>query len=738
MNPPPPSPAARGAVISGPATRDRSGRSLRAVPGASAAELDRLCVDTIRTLAIDAVEAAGSGHPGLPMAMAPVAYVLYTQVLRHHPHDPGWPDRDRFVLSAGHGSMLLYAALHLCGYDLSLDDLRGFRRWGSRTPGHPERHRAGAIRGIETTTGPLGQGFANAVGMAIAERFLRERYGADVCDHRVFTLCSDGDLMEGVCAEAASLAGHLRLGRLICLYDDNRITIDGDTELAFAGEDVEARFRAYGWRVSAVQDANDLAAVEAALRDACADDRRPSLIRIRSIIGYPAPTKQGTAGAHGAALGEPEARATKQALGWDPDRSFHVPDEVYARFAATVVRGTRLEAEWRARFEAWRARDPARAAEWRRAWSGRPEPGLAAALPRFEAAPETKLATRAAGGQTMQALAGFAPTMVGGSADLTDSVKTTFETERAYSPVAAGRNVFWGVREHAMAAAVNGLALHGGIVRPYGSTFLVFSDYMRPAVRLSALMGLPVAWVFSHDSLGLGEDGPTHQPVEQLASLRAIPGLTVIRPADAAETAEAWRVILEELDGPACLVLTRQAVPVLERDRLGGAGGLARGAYVLAGGGEPAEAVLVASGSEVAVALAAREALGADGLSTRVVSMPSWELFAAQDAGYREAVLPADLPSVSIEAAATMGWERWVDRAVGVDRFGASAPGTEVLARLGVTADAAADAIRQLLGEPPTRRGEPPGSGRRRPPSRGSPPARAPRRSGPGPASGPA
>jgi transketolase len=657
---------------------------------------DRLCVDTIRTLAMDAVEAAGSGHPGMPMAMAPVAYVLYARVLRHNPADPSWPDRDRFVLSAGHGSMLLYAALHLCGYDLSLDDLRGFRRWGTRTPGHPERDRAGATPGVETTTGPLGQGFGNAVGIAMAERFLRERYGAEVCDHRVFALCSDGDLMEGVCAEAGSLAGHLRLGRLVCLYDDNRITIDGDTGLAFAGEDVGARFRAYGWRVPAAVDANDLDAVEGALREACEQDRRPSLIRVRSVIGYPAPAKQGTPGAHGAALGADEVRATKRALGWDPDRAFHVPDEVYARFASVAVHGARLQAEWRERFERWRARDPARAVEWERAWSGRPRPGVAAALPRFDPAQGAKLATRVAGGRAMQALAPFAPTMIGGSADLTESVKTTFEGESAYSPTSAGRNVFWGVREHAMGAAVNGLALHGGIVRPYGSTFLVFSDYMRPAIRLSALMGLRVAWVFSHDSPGLGEDGPTHQPVEQLASLRAIPGLTVIRPADAAETAEAWRVIAEDLDGPACLVLTRQGVPVLDRARLGGAGGLARGAYVLAGG-EPGDAVLVASGSEVGVALAARDLLHTDGVAARVVSMPSWELFAAQERDYRESVLPPGVPSVSIEAAATMGWDRWVDRSVGVDRFGASAPGAEVLARLGVTAQAAVDAVRSLV-----------------------------------------
>jgi transketolase len=696
--PPPPLAASQAAVPDHATAADRAHPLPHAVPDAWPGEVDRLCVDTIRTLSIDAVERAGSGHPGMPMAMAPLAYVLYTRILRHNPRDPGWPDRDRFVLSAGHGSMLLYAVLHLCGYDLALDDLRAFRQWGSRAPGHPERDPRRLTPGVETTTGPLGQGFANGVGMAMAERFLRERYGAEVCDHRVFAICSDGDLMEGVAAEAASLAGHLALGRLVYVYDDNHITIDGGTELSFTAEDVDARFRAYGWHVSSVADVNDLAAVEAALLDACAEDESPSLVRVRSIIGYPAPTKQGTAAAHGAALGEEEVRAAKRALGWDPDGQFHVPDEVYARFVPVLERGERLQAAWRERYTRWRDSDPVRAAEWDRAWSGRSAPGLDAELPRFEEAGKPALATRAASGQVMQTLAAFAPTMIGGSADLTDSVKTRLKGQPAYTAAASGRNVFWGVREHAMAGAINGLALHGGIVRPFGSTFLIFSDYMRPAIRLSALMGLGVTWVFSHDSLGLGEDGPTHQPIEQLASLRAVPGLTVIRPADAAETAEAWRVIVEGLEGPACLVLTRQDVPVLDRSVLAGAEALARGAYVLAGPPLPdTDAILVATGSEVAVALEARTLLAAQGASAAVVSMPSWELFAAQDAGYREAVLAPGVPKVSIEAAATLGWERWVDRAIGVDRFGASAPGGEVLARLGITPQAAADAVRELL-----------------------------------------
>ena len=666
MNPPP-------TAVSAPAP----------APTTAAPDLDRLCVDAIRVLAMDAVEAANSGHPGMPMAMAPVAYTLFARVMRHDPDVADWPDRDRFVLSAGHASMLLYATLHLSGYDLPLDDLRRFRQWGSPTAGHPER---GHAPGVETTTGPLGQGFANGVGMAMAERFLRERYGAEVCDHRVFALCSDGDLMEGVSSEAASLAGQLGLGRLVYVYDDNEITIDGPTSLSFSREDVDARFRAQGWHVEAVEDAEDLGALEAALESAVADEERPSLVRVRSTIAWPAPNAQGTPGSHGAPLGEEEVRATKAAMGWDPDHSFFAPEEVYEAFAAAADRGTSASAAGRERFAAWRAADPGRAAEWDRAWAELPESGLAEALA-MEWEGE-KIATRAAGGQAMKAFAPFVPTMVGGSADLAGSVKTALPGEE--------RTVHFGVREHAMGAIVNGLALHGGIVRPYGSTFLVFSDYMRPAIRLSALMGLRVAWVFSHDSLGLGEDGPTHQPVEHLASLRAIPGLTVLRPADAAETAEAWRVILEELDGPAVLVLTRQGVPVLDRaGALAAAGGLAHGAYVLAPGDD---AAIVATGSEVALALAARGELAGEGIAARVVSMPSRELFEAQDGEYREATLPPGMPTVSIEAATTFGWERYADRSVGVDRFGASAPGAEVLERYGITAAAAAQAVRDVLG----------------------------------------
>jgi len=657
---------------------------------------ERAAIDTIRTLAMDAVQHAGNGHPGMPMAMAPAAYLLFAEVMRHNPRDPHWPDRDRFVLSAGHGSMLLYACLHLSGYDVTMDDLKAFRQLGSRTPGHPEVHET---PGVEVTTGPLGQGVANAVGMALAERFLRERYGAEVQNHRVYGICSDGDLMEGVAAEAASLAGHLGLGHLIFIYDDNRISIDGPTSLSFDTEDVNARFAAYGWHVQDVDDVNDLDALRAAIAAAQEETARPSLIRVRSIIGYPAPNKQNTPAAHGAALGEDEVRAAKEAMGLDPDRTFYVPEGVYETFSA-VERGAAAQAEWEQRLAEWREGNPELAAEWDLAWAGKAKPGLADALPSWDPAEKPSVATRSASGEAIQAIAPFIPTWLGGSADLNESVKTGIKGEGAYSRERAARNIYWGIREHAMGAAVNGMALHGGIVKPLGATFLQFADYMRPAIRLSALMRLPVVWVFSHDSIALGEDGPTHQPIEHLAALRAIPGLTVLRPSDANETAEAWRVAIEEVDGPVVLVLTRQNVPVLDRAGLAPAGELARGAYVLAeaeGGAEQAAATIVGTGSEVAVALAARDLLAADGVATRVVAMPSWELFAAQDAAYRDAVLPPGQPKVSVEAGVAQGWERWVDRAVSVDRFGASAPGAVLLREFGITPEAVAAAVRELL-----------------------------------------
>jgi transketolase len=654
---------------------------------ATGTDLDQLCVDTIRTLAMDAVQAANSGHPGMPMAMAPSAYLLFSRILKHDPKQPEWPDRDRFVLSAGHGSMLLYAALHLSGYDLPLDQLRRFRQWGSLTPGHPERDRVHVTPGVEVTTGPLGQGFANGVGMAMAEEFLRDRFGSDIVDHHTYAIVSDGDLMEGISHEAASLAGHLGLGRLVYLYDDNDISLDGPTSFSFS-EDVTKRFEGYGWHVLSVHDANDLVALEAAIREGEREDDRPTLVRVRSIIGFPSPGRQGTSKAHGAALGEEEVRRTKEVMGWDPDKQFEVPEEVLERFRDAGRRGAEERERWEERLSGLDA-------EKRRMWdagqAGRPLTSLADVLdPAKIDWGKDKIATRGAGQKVMAAFSDYVPTMVGGAADLSESTKTEFPGghERAFKRGRPDRNVFWGVREHGMGGAVNGLAAHGGIVRPYGSTFLQFADYMRGAIRLSALQALPVAWIYTHDSVALGEDGPTHQPVEHLAALRAIPGLTVIRPADATEVAHTWRLILEDLDGPAAVALSRQDLPILsEYDT----SGMTRGAYVLRDGDGP---VLVGTGAEVHTAMAAADILG----DARVVSMPSWELFAKQDEAYQREVLPADRLKVSVEAAISMGWSQWVDRSVSIERFGASAPGLEVLERFGYTGEAVAEQVRGWLG----------------------------------------
>jgi transketolase len=668
-----------------------------------AVDMDRLCIDTIRTLSMDAVQQANSGHPGMPMAMAPAAYLLFTRFMRHDPRDQAWPDRDRFLLSAGHGSMLLYSVLHLSGYDLPLDELRRFRHWESLTPGHPERDRTHVTPGVEMTTGPLGQGFANGVGMAMAERFLRAKFGAEVQDHRVFAICSDGDIQEGIGSEAASLAGHQRLGRLVYLYDDNSIQLDGPTEESFS-EDVSKRFEAYGWHTVTVDDVNDLEQLSAAIQAGIEEEERPTLVRTKTIIGWPAPHRQGTSKAHGAALGEDEVRATKEILGWDPDEHFVVPDGVHEHFSQ-VERGGSAHAEWRERFEAWRGSHEELAREWDAAWAdpARPLAGLEDALPRFDPAEKEAIATRNAGQAVMAAFAPLTPTMIGGAADLSESTKTEFPDTPVFEPgQPTGRNVKFGVREHGMGGAVNGMAGHGGMLRPYGSTFLQFADYMRGAIRLSALMALHVAWVYTHDSVALGEDGPTHQPVEHLAALRAIPGLTLLRPADAAETAECWRTILEELNGPAALILSRQNLPVLARQDVGGelasAGEARRGAYVLAEAeAATPELVLVGTGSEVWLCLEARAALAESGTAARVVSMPSWELFAAQDDGYREGVLPADVPKLSVEAGVAMGWAKWVDASISLERFGASAPGTEVYERLGFTPDAVVQRARDLL-----------------------------------------
>ncbi len=663
--------------------------------------IDQLCIDTIRALSMDAIQAANSGHPGLPMGMAPAAFVLYADVMQHDPADVDWQDRDRFVLSAGHGSMLLYSALHLAGYELSLDDLRKFRSWDSRTPGHPEReHHLGGWRtpGVEVTTGPLGQGFGNGVGMAIAEQHLRHTFGEEVQDHYVYAIVSDGDLMEGVASEAASLAGQLELGRLIYFYDDNDISLDGPTSLSFDSEDVSKRFEAYGWHVMDVQDANDVDALRSALAEGKAETTRPTLIHVHSVIGYPSPNKQGTSGAHGAPLGDDEVRLTKEAMGWDPDLTFHVPDGVYERFGAGARKGAEARAAWQERLATLKE-DPGQAALWDKAWVGEALEGVGDAL-----APgkidwgKPTLATRVAGKMAMEAFSPFVPTMVGGAADLSGSTNTMFPggDEERLTRDHVGRNVYYGVREHAMGAAVNGMAAHGGIVRPYGSTFLQFADYMRGSIRLSALSNLKVAWVFTHDSVALGEDGPTHQPVEHLAALRAIPNLTVLRPGDPLETAEAWRVILEELDGPAVLVLSRQNLPVQTDAPV--VGGVAKGAYVIRKTEEAPQAVLVGTGGELHTALEAADLLEAEGLKVQVVSMPSWELYDAQDDGYKQSVLPLGVPKVSVEAGIAMGWARYVDASVSIERFGASAEGTEVLERLGISAAAAAAKVRELIG----------------------------------------
>ncbi len=660
-------------------------------------ELDYLCINTIRFLAVDAVEQAKSGHPGMPMGAAPMAYVLWTRHLRHNPRDPKWPNRDRFILSAGHGSMLLYALLHLTGYELPMEELQRFRQWGSRTPGHPEY---GLTPGVETTTGPLGQGFANAVGMAIAEQYLAahfNREGFPLFDHFTYVIASDGDLMEGISHEAASLAGHLGLGKLIVLYDDNDISIDGPTDITFT-EDVGARFEAYGWHVQHVGDGNDLAAIDAALWQARAESERPSLIIVRTHIGYGSPNKQDTAAVHGAPLGPEEVHLTKQNLGWPEDKTFYVPAEVYRHMRQAVARGQQWQAEWEALHARYREAYPAEAAELDRWLKRQLPPGWDEGLPVFEAG--KAVATRNASGAVLDVLAARLPELIGGSADLAESNKTHPRGREAFSrDNRKGGYIHFGVREHAMAAICNGLSLHG--LRAYASTFLIFSDYLRPALRLSALMEQPVIYVFTHDSIGLGEDGPTHQPVEHLASLRAIPHVVVLRPADATETVEAWKVALERRDGPTVLVLTRQGVPVLDRQQLAPAEGVRRGAYVLKEAQGALQAILLASGSEVHVALAAAEQLEAEGIGTRVVSVPSWELFDRQEAAYREAVLPASVTvRVAVEAGVGQGWEQLVGcqgRIVSLERFGASAPGKVLFEKFGFTPARVAGEVQALL-----------------------------------------
>ncbi|HEY0297441.1 MAG TPA: transketolase [Bordetella sp.] len=678
--------------------------------------LDALCVNTLRFLAIDAVQKANSGHPGLPLGAAPMAYALWSRFLKHNPANPAWFDRDRFVLSAGHGSMLLYSLLHLTGYDLPLEEIKRFRQWGSRTPGHPER---GLTPGVETTTGPLGQGMANGVGMAIAEAYLAARYnrpGFALVDHHTYGIVSDGDLMEGVASEAASLAGHLQLGKLIYLYDDNQVTLSAGTDITFT-EDRARRFEAYGWHTQCVEDGNDLAAIGQALGHARAETQRPSLILVRTHLGYGSPNKQDSYKAHGSPLGAEETRLTKQNLGWPTEPDFHIPDAALAHFRRALAQGSQQEAGWNTLLSSYAQAFPLLAEELRQVMRGGLPDGWDRGIPIFPADAEG-IATRVASGQVMNAIAPYLPTLLGGSADLDPSTFTALsELGDFAAPGAnahdrqgsggggwsrAGRNVHFGVREHAMGAVLNGLAAHGGIV-PFGATFLIFSDYMRPPIRLAALMHLHVIFIFTHDSLALGEDGSTHQPVEQLASLRSVPGLNVIRPADANETAVAWRIALETNDRPTALVLTRQNVPTLDRTWYAAADELRYGGYVLADapGGKPA-LILIATGSEVALAMAARERLLAQHIAVRVVSLPCWTLFDAQAQAYRDAVLP---PSVSarlaIEAGVPQGWHRYVGEhggILGMDRFGASAPADVLLREYGFTVDNVCARALALLG----------------------------------------
>ncbi|MCA9897860.1 MAG: transketolase [Ardenticatenaceae bacterium] len=656
-------------------------------------EFHRQAANTIRGLTMDAVQKAGEGHPGMPMGTADLAVVLWTQFLRHNPQDPTWPDRDRFVLSAGHGSMLIYSLLHLSGYDLPLEELKNFRQWDSKTPGHPE---FGHTVGVETTTGPLGQGITNAVGMAIAESWLAARFnkpGHAIVNHHTYAIAGDGDLMEGVSQEAASLAGHLGLSKLIVLYDDNRITIDGTTDIAFT-EDTMARFAAYGWHTQKV-DGHDPLAVKAAIEAAKNDGKRPSIIACRTHIGFGSPNKQDTSGVHGSALGDAEIVLTKQALGWPTEPLFYIPDAA----RDFLHRDGRFQAEWETVWESYLATYPEDAARFQQFLNGDLPTNWDDILPTFEAG--KSLATRAASGQTLNAIAPHVPYLLGGSADLTGSNNTDIKGETGFTKDDfSGRYIYFGVREHAMGGILNGMALHGG-VRPYGGTFLVFSDYMRGSVRLAALMGVPVIYVFTHDSIGLGTDGPTHQPIEHVMSLRAMPNLTVIRPADGDETAVAWQSALENVTGPTALILSRQGVPNLDRSKFASAAGAAKGAYVLSDADKP-QVLLLATGSEVQIALEAQAKLAEKGVAARVVSMPSWELFAAQDAAYRESVLPAAITArVSIEAGVTLGWERYLGlggKAIGLDRYGASAPYKAIYQNLGIIAEAMVAAALELVG----------------------------------------
>ncbi len=679
--------------------------------------LDQKCVNTIRFLSADGIQKANSGHPGLPLGAAPMAYVLWDRYLRHNPKNPDWPDRDRFVLSAGHGSMLLYSLLYLTGYDLPLDELKSFRQWGSKTPGHPENF---LTPGVEITTGPLGQGIASAVGMAIAEAHLAAKYnrpGRKIVDHYTYVIAGDGDLMEGVCYEACSLAGHLGLGRLIVLYDDNRISLAGSTSLDFT-EDIRGRFEASGWQVLEVEDGNDLEAIDSAIGSACRETAKPSLISIRTVIGYGAPKKQGTFGVHGSPLGPEELLAAKKNLDWPLEPDFFVPEDALENFRKAIAEGKRLETAWEKALKEYGAEYPSEAAEFKRITAGLLPDGWEALLPTYPADPKG-VATRKASEAVMQVLAVQLPELIGGSADLNPSTFTWLKDlgdfeDPATSPEGVqgavgggwgygGRNIHFGVREHAMGSIATGMALHGGLI-PYTATFLAFADYMRPAIRLAAMSELRVIYVFTHDSIGLGEDGPTHQPIEQVMSLRVIPNLTVIRPADAGETVEAWKAALENQDGPTALIFTRQALPVLDRSATTPAEGLRRGGYVLweSSEGDP-EVILIGTGSEVMIALEAGKELASAGVKVRVVSLPSWKLFDRQPEGYREGVLPSSISArVAVEAGVKVGWERYVGKngsVIGMDGFGASAPAKALFEKFRITPAEVVSKAKALLGK---------------------------------------
>ncbi|NGP76732.1 transketolase [Balneolaceae bacterium YR4-1] len=655
----------------------------------STQSLDELCVNTIRTLSMDAVQAAESGHPGMPMGMADAAYVLWTKFLKHDPSNPNWYDRDRFILSAGHGSMLLYSLLHLTGYELSLEELKNFRQWESKTPGHPEY---GHTPGVETTTGPLGQGFATGVGMAMAERHLAAEYNTEehlITDHYTYGIVSDGDLMEGISHEAASLAGHLKLGKIIYLYDANHISIDGNTDLTYT-EDAAKRFESYNWHVLEV-DGHDRSAVEEAIKKAQNVDSKPSIIICKTHIGFGSPNKQDSADSHGSPLGVEEVAKTKENLGWDPDKKFYIPEQVLSHFRKAVSKGKALSEEWKTKFDAFKNTNPEKAQEFENRTQRVFPSEFEKILPVFETS-EKGIATRAASGKVINAIAGHIPAMLGGSADLTGSNKTWIDDATIFDAENyAGRNVHFGVREHAMGAALNGMALHGGII-PFGGTFLIFSDYCRPAIRIAALSHIPSIFVLTHDSIGLGEDGPTHQPIEHLASLRAMPNVQVLRPADANEVAWCWKAALEYEDGPSLLALTRQALPIFDRKENNAASHTGRGAYILSDSeGEVPDLILMATGSEVQLIMDAQEKLRSMDIDSRVVSMPSWELFEKQDQAYRNKVLPESVTArISIEAGSTFGWQKWVGSegvAIGIDHFGASAPYEEIYEHFGLTSE---------------------------------------------------